>query len=89
MRKYYIQYWNDFANTYNLIYTEGSEPAPDNAERITRAEALRRCREAAALIAAGCPDPYRPAAIIPASLAPYHVHPATAGYTLRGHIWQR
>ena len=86
MRKYYIQYWRDFANTYNLIYTEGNEPAPNNAERITRAEALRRCRDALALAAAGVPDPYKPTAIYPASVDD---DPANHGYTLRGHIWTR
>ena len=86
MRKYYIQYWRNFANTYNLVYTEDGQPAPDNAERITRAEALRRCRDALALTAAGVPDPYRPAEIVPAYC---NGHPANNGYTLRGHIWQR
>lgn len=85
MRKYYIQYWRDFGNTYNLIYTEGDEPAPANAERITRAEALRRVRSNAANAAAGVPDPYAPTEIFPAACngAPYN-----NGYTLRGHIWQ-
>ena len=37
MRKYYIYYWADFANTYNLLYAEPGDPIPDDAERITRA----------------------------------------------------
>ena len=40
MRKYYIYYWADFANTYNLLYAEPGDPIPDDAERITRAEAV-------------------------------------------------
>ena len=38
MRKYYIYYWADFANTYNLLYAEPGDPIPDDAERITRAD---------------------------------------------------
>lgn len=48
MRKYWVQYWRDFANTYNLYYTENPEEEsmlPKNAERITRKKALQLARE--------------------------------------------
>lgn len=48
MRKYWVQYWRDFANTYNLYYTENPEEEsmlPGNAERITRKKALQLARE--------------------------------------------
>lgn len=44
MRKYYIHYYRDFANTYNLYYADEGMAVPDAWERITRkeAEALAR-----------------------------------------------
>ena len=48
MRKYWVQYWRNFGNTYNLFYTENPEEEsmlPGNAERITRKEALKLARE--------------------------------------------
>jgi hypothetical protein len=48
MKKYYVRYWKDFANTYSLFYTENSEQEkllPENAERITRKEAEQLCRD--------------------------------------------
>mgnify|MGYP004626547889 FL=1 len=95
MRKYYIYYWADFANTYNLLYAEPGDPIPDDAERITRTEAVQRCRENKALEECGCGDPYKPTEILPAAVvcAPdYQVfadHPFNRGYTLRGYIWER
>ena len=95
MRKYYIYYWADFANTYNLLYAEPGDPIPDDAERITRAEALQRCRENLALQQCGCGDPYRPTEILPCAVVcdpatyPYTDHPFNRGYTLRGCIWER
>ena len=47
MKKYYIKYYADFANTYNLGYAETPEEeahAEQNGwERITRREAERKC----------------------------------------------
>lgn len=48
MRKYWVQYWRNFGNTYNLFYTENPEEEsmlPGNAERITRKKALQLARE--------------------------------------------
>lgn len=48
MRKYWVQYWRNFGNTYNLFYTENPEEEsmlPKNAERITRKKALQLARE--------------------------------------------
>ena len=95
MRKYYIYYWADFANAYNLLYAEPGDPIPDDAERITRAEAVQRCRENLALQQCGCGDPYKPTEILPAAVVcdpatyPYTDHPYNRGYTLRGYIWER
>ena len=52
MKKYYVSYYKDFANTYNLMYVETAEDEaalPDNAQQITRKEAealARKEREA-------------------------------------------
>lgn len=45
-RKYYVIYYRDFANTYDLVYTtpDTEHLLPDGAERITRNEAIRLCR---------------------------------------------
>lgn len=45
-RKYYVIYTDNFANTYDLVYTtpETEHLLPDGAERITRNEAIRLCR---------------------------------------------
>lgn len=47
MRKYYVHYYRDFGNTYNLYWTDGleSEAAlPDGAERISRKRAFELAR---------------------------------------------
>lgn len=43
MKKYYVCYYLDFGNTYNLYYADDSMDIqiPGNYERITRKEALR------------------------------------------------
>lgn len=47
MKKYYVQYYKDFANTYNLAWAETPEQiklAEDTGyEQITRKEAERLC----------------------------------------------
>lgn len=43
-RKYYVHYWRDFGNTYELYYTD-KEINRDGFERITRREAIRLCAE--------------------------------------------
>ena len=48
MRKYWIVYGGNFRNVYSLFYTENKEDEAKlfpGAERITREEALRKCRE--------------------------------------------
>ena len=46
-RKYWIQYYRDFSNTYNLCYTETDTEAKQAEEagweRITRQEAIDKC----------------------------------------------
>ena len=47
MKKYYVDYWRDFANTYNVYYTDETMDGfevPDEWERITRKEAERLVR---------------------------------------------
>lgn len=44
MKTYFVHYYKDFRNTYNLYYCETAEDyaaLPEGAERITRKEALR------------------------------------------------
>lgn len=47
MKKYYVKYWNGFANTYNLCYTENAQEEEqakrEEWERISRKEAERLC----------------------------------------------
>ena len=44
MKKYYVNYYSNFANTYDLRYTEGDEQPKDGYERITLKEAQRLAR---------------------------------------------
>ena len=49
MRKFYIQYYSDFANTYNLCYTDSREEDAQaiacGMERISRKEAENKCKD--------------------------------------------
>lgn len=48
MKQYFVHYFRDFGNTYNLYYAECPEDfaaLPEGAERITRREAEQLCRE--------------------------------------------
>lgn len=44
-RKYYVRYWNNFSNTYELYYTDNGEAVRDDFEQITRKEAIALCVE--------------------------------------------
>ena len=44
MRQYFKHYYNDFGNTYSLLYADTPEQLaaiPEGAERITRREAIQ------------------------------------------------
>ena len=47
MKKYYINYYRDFGNTYNLAYTDtdaqAAEAEANGWERITRKQAESKC----------------------------------------------
>lgn len=49
MKKYYVNYWKNFGNTYNLYWAETPEQIKKaenlGYERITRKEAERLCAE--------------------------------------------
>ena len=45
MNNYYIHYYGDFGNTYELFYAPAGKPVPADWERITRREAIAKCRE--------------------------------------------
>lgn len=48
MRKYYVHYYRDFGNAYNLYWTDGPEgeaALPDGAERISRKRAFELARD--------------------------------------------
>lgn len=48
MKQYFVSYYRDFGNTYTLLYAECPEDfaaLPENAERITRREAIQLCRD--------------------------------------------
>lgn len=42
---YYIEYTNNFANTYSLWYAPVGAAVPESLKRITRKEAELKCRE--------------------------------------------
>lgn len=50
MKKYYVEYWNSFGNTYNLYWAETPEQIQiaeslKTCKRITRKEAEKLCAE--------------------------------------------
>lgn len=42
-RAYYVHYYRNFGNTYNLYWALGGEAVPANWERITRKAAISLC----------------------------------------------
>lgn len=44
IRAYYIKYYRDFANTYNLCWCWADESTPEGWRRITRKEAINYCK---------------------------------------------
>lgn len=48
MKQYFVHYYRDFGNTYNLFYTENAEETKaaieSGYERITRKQAIELCR---------------------------------------------
>lgn len=46
MKKYYVHYYNNFGNTYNLYWTDSPDMEknlPDGAKRISRKETISLC----------------------------------------------
>ena len=103
MKKYYIRYWRDFANTFTLCYCETPEEeaaaVAAGFERITRKEAERKCsgerwarKNDPAFSGYGDIDirPWR--YIIDASNnntnPDYYTHPGEDGLELHGYIWE-
>ncbi len=84
-KAYYINYYRDFCNTYNLRWCWESEPAPPGEwQRITRKEAIAKCK---AERQARRDDPnfsgYADAYIYPASGKYNEMRPiCTDGYTI-------
>lgn len=90
MRKYWVQYWRNFGNTYNLFYTENPEEEsmlPENAERITRKEALKLAREESDRRKYDEAFAY----YAPETIAPLSVEDIVnnSHYQLIGRIWER
>lgn len=90
MRKYWVQYWRNFGNTYNLFYTENPEEEsmlPGNAERITRKKALQLAREESDRRKFdGAFAYYAPETIAPLSIEDIVNN---SHYQLIGRIWER
>ena len=90
MRKYWVQYWRNFGNTYNLFYTENPEEEsmlPGNAERITRKKALQLAREESDRRKFdGAFAYYAPETIAPLSVEDIANN---SHYQLIGRIWER
>lgn len=90
MRKYWVQYWRNFGNTYNLFYTENPEEEsmlPGNAERITRKKALQLAREESDRRKFDGAFAY----YAPETIAPLSVEDIVnnSHYQLIGRIWER
>lgn len=90
MRKYWVQYWRNFGNTYNLFYTENPEEEsmlPGNAERITRKKALQLAREESDRRKFDGAFAY----YAPETIAPLSVEDIVNNhhYKLIGRIWER
>lgn len=45
MNSYYVHFWHDFGNTYNLYYAPSGQPVPEQWEKITRKDAIRYCTD--------------------------------------------
>lgn len=95
MKKYFVSYWRDFANTYSLLWTDSQEmeaALPSNARRIPRQEAERLCREER-VRRKKMPDFsfYATASIYPADYNP-DLHGDIASnpkYRREGYIWEK
>lgn len=100
MKKYYIRYWRDFANTYDLCYCETLEEekraVSAGFERITRKEAERKCANERftrkydpAFSGYGDIDIKPWKYIADESNNPYYfTHPGEDGLELHGYIWE-
>lgn len=44
-KAYYVEYYRDFGNTYNLYWLPDGEPAPARFERITCKQAIELCKQ--------------------------------------------
>lgn len=47
-KQYFVYYYNNFGNTYNLYWADSPEmiaALPENAERISRKKAIQLCRD--------------------------------------------
>lgn len=82
-RAYFIRYYRDFGNTFELEYAESKkeidEMLSDGWERIT-------LKKAQSLIYGYKGDMYAADEIFPHNLPKYR-HPYDLGYTLKNHIW--
>ena len=91
MKRYFVHYWKDFSNTYEVLWADSPEAEaalPAGAERITRREAeelCRRERERRKYDAAF--SGYATASIYPAD-GPDNIE-NSRHYELRGYIWER
>lgn len=90
MRKYYVHYYQDFANTYNLYYAESGFPVPDTWRQITRKEAEKLARaerrrriEDEAFSGRACAE------IFPADYPDDGDIINDRRYALHGYIWER
>lgn len=104
MKTYFINYWRDFGNTYNLCYCESKEEeaaaVAAGYERITRKEAERKCsnerwaRKHDRNFSGYGDDSITPWRFItdprnnPDHPAYHPISPDEAGLTLNGYIWE-
>lgn len=86
-RKYYVYYYKNFRNTYDLYYTENEENAKKmedrGMQRITRREAVKLCRE----------EKYRRenpsfAYFASATIKPWDEHDLR-NYEVRYYVWEK
>ena len=91
-RKYYVYYYRDFANTYELYWASTPEmeaALPREAEQISKKEAVRLCiaeRERRKYDAAF--SGYASTHICPADYHDQSMIAVDSGYKLNGYVWE-
>lgn len=80
-KKYYIYYWRDFANTFNLYWAYPGDIIPESWERITKKKAIE-------LINAYKDNDYGASSILPASFRTMSDMCIDKNFVCIGYVWE-